>query len=304
MDNYLKSKVDSYLRIKDFNSTHAVQLLTIPDYATEESIFDAALAMILTAGEKQAKELKGIAADSAAAKTAMGEIVIKFARRAAVIARRKKNYELAGQVAHPKTYINRASKLLAIERAKDISKALADNLTIFTNVTAADIANIDAAIKTYEDIQEQPIIKRQARKAEGTDVIPPQVKIADEAVENMYDLVCSYFDNDTVMTDKFELAMEIINTGVHHTGIIAFAVDANPPAGAVTNAMQNVTMKVVELDFIATSDINGLAGIAKIKPGTYHVEFSGAGLKTKTVILNFKRGKMLEVEVEMERVAG
>jgi hypothetical protein len=66
----------------------------------------------------------------------------------------------------------------------------------------------------------------------------------------------------------------------------------------------NVQVKIIELNIFAHSDINGLAGLGRFRPGTYHVEFSGTGLVTKTIIVTFKRGKMLELEVVMEKVAG
>ncbi|MEI6124206.1 MAG: hypothetical protein WCQ95_11335 [Bacteroidota bacterium] len=122
-------------------------------------------------------------------------------------------------------------------------------------------------------------------------------------MESMYDLVYSeYLDEDNALIEEFRLAMQIITTGVHHTGLIAMVVDKNPVEGAITNALQGVVMKIVELDFVATSDINGLCGIAKIKPGTYHVEFVLTGYVTRTLILGFIRGRMMEMEVEMEKV--
>jgi hypothetical protein len=188
-----------------------------------------------------------------------------------------------------------------MERSVDIRDALNDNLTILTNIIPANITEIDNAIEAYKTIEPQPIIARQEKKAFGTDVLPPQFTIADEAIENMYHLIYSYCkDTKPQLVDDFELAMQIINTGMRHTGIIAFVTAKNGNEEEQI-PVQGVVMKIVELNFTATSDINGLAGLSGIKAGTYHMEFSGQGLVTKTFIQAFKRGHMIELQVEMEK---
>jgi len=301
MKNQQRAKKDSYDRIEAFDVKYAVELTLIPVYTLEQKKFDDAFNEITKAGDKQAIETKGLKNDSDAAKNAMANVCIKYALRGSVMARMANNQELATQLIHHKTYILAANKQMAMERAIDIRNALNDNLTICNNVTAADIAEIDAAIAAFKLIEPQPIIARQVKKAMGTDVLPPQFAVADEAIENMYHLVYSYYnESKPQMVGEMKLAMQIINTGIRHTGILAF-VTVNNGIESLQTPAQGVVMKIVELNLIATSDINGLAGLSGIKPGTYHMEFTGQGLVTKTFIQAFNRGHMIEMEVEMEK---
>jgi len=299
MKNMQRSKADSYDRIGNFNTTHSVEIAAIPDYAAEQAVFNADWAKISLAAVSQTADTSGYANDSDAAKVAMADITVKFGLRGAVKARRAGNNALAEQLAHYKTYIYFAPKQEAIQRAIDIRNALSINLTICTNVTAADITAIDAAVADYQSVQSQPVTARQTKKATGTSVLPQLFKTADEAIDNMYDLLFSYYqDTNPALVNEFRLAMQIISTGVHHTGIHAEITAGNP-----VKAMEGITMKIVELNKTAVSDINGMAQIERIKPGTYHIEFSGADIITKTLVITITRGQISEVDVLVQKVA-
>jgi hypothetical protein len=230
-------------------------------------------------------------------------LAVKFGLRGAVKARNAGNHQLAEQLGHYINYILGVSKGLSIQRAGDIADALLANLAICNNVTAADVATINAAIAAFKAIETEPVCLIEEKKAKGTDLLPGLFKEADEIIENMYNLVYSYyFESDPAMVDEFYLAMQIINTGIHHTGLMALCVNANPLPGEVTNALENVLVKIVELDRIVYSDIMGMAGFAKVKPGIYHVTFSKLGFISQTLIIKFIRGRMKEIEVEMVKV--
>lgn len=65
--------------------------------------------------------------------------------------------------------------------------------------------------------------------------------------------------------------------------------------------MQGVTVKNVELNKVAVSDISGVARMIKMKNGKYHFEFSKQGYKTKVLIITVRKGKIERVEVVMEK---
>jgi len=304
MKNSQRARHDSIKRVINCvtNPTNAAKVALIPDYPAEEAKLIAKEQQITNAGAKQAADTSGAIADNKSAKYEMAKNVIKFARRGAVKARNAGNHTLAEQLAHHVNYIFKASKGLAIQHALDIRNALNNNLGIITNVTPADITTIDATITAFQDVETDPVSLIEQKKAGGTDLIPGFLNDADLIIENIYDLIYSYyFDTDPAFVDEVKLAMQIINTGVHHTGLIIICVDAAPAQDAESNILQGVQMKIVELDYIATSDIQGLCGIAKVKPGTYHIEFSKDGYATQTHVITLTRGKMLENEVIMAR---
>jgi hypothetical protein len=305
MKNLQRAKHDSLKRViatSEKNETKLTDIL-VPGFPAEKDKLVVVEKKIEEAGKKQSLDTSGAVDDNQAAKMVMARLAVKFGLRGAVKARNAGNHQLAEQLGHYVNYILKAAKGLAIQRAGDIADALSANLAICNNVTAADVVSINDAITAFRAIETEPVSLIEEKKAGGTDLLPPLFKEADEIIENLYNLVYSYyFENDTALVDEFYLAMQIIDTGVHHTGLIALCVNANPLPDAVTNALEKVMVKIVELNLIAHSDIMGLAGFAKVKPGIYHVEFSLDGFVTQTFIVKFIRGRMKEIEVEMVKV--
>lgn len=224
MKNSERAKLDSYDRIKQFNTKHATDLATITDYAGEQTKFTNALTALLAAANIQQDDTSGNTLTSISAKTIMSKLVIKFAERGAVKARIAGNTVLAAELDEPITFLTKATKTEAVQRATELRNTMNANLSVLTTITAANITQIDAAIAAYDGIKDNPTIARQIKKANGTDVLPPNYVLVDAAAENMYDLVYSYFeDSKPAMVDELMLAKQILNTGIRHTSV-EFAV--------------------------------------------------------------------------------
>lgn len=172
MNNKQRAKLDSYNRVADFNVKYATDLATVTEYAAEKTAFDAALAIINNAAAAQVVK-SGTGNDAiTAAKSTMAKTTIKYATRAAVKAKQAGNLILANQLDEPETYIFFAPKTLAVERATNLRNALNDNLATLTNITAANITEIDTAIAAYDDIKDNPVETIQTKKSSGTDRLP------------------------------------------------------------------------------------------------------------------------------------
>jgi hypothetical protein len=303
MTNKQRAKADSHDRINNFNIANATAIATIPDYADEKTDFDTIHAELITALGMQTNTTGVTASTADAAKSAMADIIIKYALRARIKALRAGNHSLAEQLSNPVTYITQSSKQEAMLRANAIRNLLHDNLSVLTNVTATNITTeIDPAIATYQAIQSQPTTAIQSSKAAGTDKIPSLIIAADEKIDNMHDLLYSYFNTtNPALVNQFSLAMQVITTGVHHTGIAANVTAIVPPATTAAPA-EGITMKIIELNKTVTSDIKGIIRLERIKPGTYHAEFSGANMITKTINVTITRGQIIDVNVELQSV--
>jgi len=318
MENKQRSKLDSYDRIKKFNNDNATVLSTLPifppdtisDYDHEKAIFDEAYQSISTALGVQANTT-GITGDQAdAVKSAMAAIIIKYALIASIKANRKGNASLAAALDHPVTYITRATKQEAIKYASTMCKAMSDNrydantnpTGILNNITSQNITDMSNAITAYQNIQAQPIATIQITKAIATDVLPSFIITADEAINNMYDILFSNFNDDPIngtLVNLFSAAMHVIPTGTHRTGIAATVTAIVPPATEAT-PIAGVTMYISELNKSAISDANGLINLQGIKAGTYNAVFSAANMITKTVSITVIKGHIIEVNVVLQ----
>jgi hypothetical protein len=56
MTNSQRAKLDSYNRVKDFNTKYATQIATIPEYALEKTAFEDAVESILEAVNAQTQQ--------------------------------------------------------------------------------------------------------------------------------------------------------------------------------------------------------------------------------------------------------
>lgn len=150
------------------------------------------------------------------AKEKMANVTIKYALRGMVKAKQMGNLMLANQLDHGISYISKASKTISIHRAVNIKKHLEDNLTILTNINLAYIAEIENAITDYDKIKDKPTINRQEKKATGTNPLPLNFITAFKAIDNMYNLLQSYFgDSNPTLVNELGLAKQIIKTGIH-----------------------------------------------------------------------------------------
>lgn len=299
MKNLERAKLDSYNRITKFNTTHGSVLGTIPDYAGVESNFNTLLGILTSAANVQALDTKGNTNASETAKQTMAKLVIKFAKRGAVKARLLSNLELAGELDEPISYILRATKTDAVKRASDMRNALNNNLSTLTTITAANISQIDNAITAYNGIKDNPTIAIQVKKASGTDVLPGNYALIDAAVDNMFDLIYSYYeDTNAALVDEFALAKQLLNTGIRHTSVEITVTDVL--SGKAINAC---TVTDVKSGKIYGGD-EGVVDIPKHRSGHYHFTVSAEDYANVDLGVDIKHGMSNEFTVKMKRVIG
>jgi len=285
MTNSQRAKLDSYNRISDFNTKYATQIATIPEYALEQTAFHNAVESILQAVNAQTQQ-SGVANDAVtAAKQNMASLAVKYAMRGAVKAKQLGNLVLTNQLDEPLTYITIAPKNIAVQRAKELRDYLNNNLGILTNITAADIDEIDDAIDSYNELKDDPTQSVQTKKAAGTDILPPFIKKADDAEDNMFMLIKSYFADNVIMVNEMGLAIKIIHTGVHHTEVeITVVADetGNPVAGAT------VTDNTSGKQFI--TDAQGIAHLGSHRAGRFDFTVNAPGRNSFVLGATVARG--------------
>jgi hypothetical protein len=303
MKNYFKWTLDSFKSVLKFLAGHPDEVSAIPEMTDDIETLNDAVVEIEVAEGIQTSNIEGVTEDTKQKKKTMAQTVIAKARKGLPMAKKANKPELVEKLDYRVYYIEQAPKADALARAKDIKKVLADNDTVFTNIKPADITAMVDAIKAYDESEINPRQAREHKKIAGTEALDAPFKKGNDSCDNIYD----YFYGEYQLT-KPDLVKELADLlgiekeGVRHNTINATCVDGNPPAGAPTHLLQDVEMKLVELNLIVRSDINGLAHLTKFKHGTYHLEFSKAGFITKQMIVFIKRGQTVELEVVLNRV--
>jgi hypothetical protein len=304
MKNTLKWKLDSFKGVIKFTEEHPNEVSAIAEMDDDVVNLKDAITEIGVAEGIQDINNEGITDDTKKKKKIMAQIVIAFARKALPLARKAKNTDLEEKIDYRISYIGQAPKADALSRAKNIRNVLGSNGGVFTNIKPADLSLMDDAIKAYELAEIEPKAAREHKKIEGTQALEAPFKKGNDSCDNIFDFIYGYYQiSNPDLVEELADLLGIETEGVRHNGITAMCVDGNPPADAITHLLQDVEMKLVELNLIAHSNIYGLAGLLKFKHGTYHLEFSKPGFITKQTIVFVKRGQTVELEVVMMRVA-
>jgi Carboxypeptidase regulatory-like domain len=279
MNNVQRAKLDTCNRIQEFTAKNAKELATIQEFAHEQEAFTTALATINSATQVQSATKGATSNTVLIAKDIMAKTVVKYALRGLVKAKQTGNTTLANHLDHGLTYILQTAKTLAVQRAKEIKDQLNTNLGILTNITPENITEIDKAITAYDVLKDSPVIAIQERVATGTNPLPLAYTTAFTAIDNMYDLINSYFaETNLPLVDQFTLAKQIIATGIHHTGVTGIVLKDGHPAKDVTIAIEGTTKTAV-------TDMDGHYTIARIKTGGYtiHATNKAGETQNKTV---------------------
>jgi hypothetical protein len=290
MNNLQRAKLDTCNRVKDFNARNANSLNTIEEYQFEQDAFNNALAIINNATQVQSRT-QGITPEvTNNAKEAMSKIILKYALRGLVKAKQSGNTTLANHLDHPLGYFTRTTKTQAVQRAKEIKEQLENNLSILTNITTDNITEIENAINKYDSIKDQPVIQIQQRVATGTNPLPNAYSVAFKAIDNMFDLVNSYFiDTNPVLVDELALAKQIITTGVHHTGVTGTVFKEGLP-------LKGITISIAGTNKTAVTDMEGNFIITKIKTGDYTIEAKDKSGETQSKNIHINKANFETVD--------
>jgi hypothetical protein len=265
MKNQQRSELDAFNRVADFNTKHQTDLNTITEYQPEKTKFDAILLDIKNAGIAQTEN--GINQEiTFAAKKTMADKVIKYCLRAGVIARSLQNMQLANKLQGSASHILKANKIDAIELATTKRDALKNNLSLLFNITEADITEIDHAIAAYNAIKDAPVETRQTIKSTATDLLPGYFTKASDVLDNMFDLVFSYFsDTRPDLVHEMEIAKQVIATGIRSTPVSFDCFDDDDGS-----AIKNYTVTDKSNNKIYQSDSDGIINLEHHFSGQFH----------------------------------
>jgi hypothetical protein len=296
MDNLQRSEIDSFNRVDDVVTQNESALDPIPEFIPLKTTFRASLQSAKDAGVAQT-HLGIDQAMSLEVKTKMAKTLVKYCLRAGVKARALNNAELAKQLDGSDISIINATKAKAIELATNRRKALADNLTVLTNISQADIDEIDAAIAAFNTIKDSPTLVLQTKKATATDPLPGFIATTHDAVAGMYDLILSYFfDTNPELVKKFEEAMQVIVTGKHSTSI-TFDCLADEDA----SQLRSFTVMDVSKNKKFLPNDEGLINIEHHRSGKFHFTISAATRIDVDFTATIKRGTSNHFTVRLKK---
>ena len=241
-------------------------------------------------------DIKGVTQTKNDAFMAMVNIIVNKAAKAYVWATDTANANLMQIFDVQKSNFLSISETKAYNQIKNIRDALNDNIDWMESVqlTEEDVAMVNEAISAYENTI-GTTGAAQTHKTEGTKGIDAVMIPIDKSLALIDKLIVSSYTASQPDIVKEYLANRALDKlPTHHSGISINITDAETGAD-LEGAILAVNGKT------ATSDIDGMAEIIKITPGTYNLSVTLASYAPQTSKTVIEKGKVTEIEIQMAK---
>lgn len=214
-------------RVDEFNSNadNLVVIGGIDDMSAIISRIGEQVAAVELAETAQQTDSADVSGEKKGFKEEMGKLVVRYAMRGEVKATFLGLTELAAGLNHPTTYITAVDDVLAVTRAtamRDLMDANKGPGGPLVNIVAADIALIDTAIGNFVVIRNKPTNIIKEKKADGTDLIQPEIDALKFFIGQELKLLKSYLTGtvNEPMIAEFELKAHAIVLGTRHNIVL------------------------------------------------------------------------------------
>jgi hypothetical protein len=262
--------------------------------------------------KQQQQDIKGIAKQKSEAFEDLTKLTVSKAQKAYVWAIDSNNAEYIEIFDIQKSDFEKISQDVAFSRIKNVRDSINTNIGTMQGVllTASDVTALDNAITAYSNTLGTPGLA-QSIKQDGTKGIEEMIEAVDKSIDIIAHLIVSEYtisNPDNVKEFLFNRQTDDLPT--HHSGLYVMINEISKHTGTESQPQKeassavNLQGAVVSIDGTgktAGSDINGIAEIIKVKPGTYNVTVTLLGYKPQTIKTEIERGRVKELVVEMEK---
>ena len=276
------------------NPINSVVWATFARLATEIENFASLNNSLSNYLQQHQADIKGVTHTKNGAFMAMVNSIVNKAAKAYVWAVDSSNANLMQVFDVQKSDFLHISETKAYNQIKNIRDALNDNIASMESVqlTEEDVAIVNEAISAYENTI-GTTGAAQTHKTEGTKGIDAVMIPIDKSLALIDKLIVSSYTASQPDIVKEYLANRALDKlPTHHSGISINITDAETGAD-LEGAILAVNGKT------ATSDIDGIAEIIKVKPGTYNMSVSLADYATQILKTVIEKGKVTELDVKM-----
>ena len=284
-------------RAQDFCTKHNDDLITVDEYAAEKSSFDDKVKAVKIADEKQASDTTVITDDKALKKQKMVETVYKYELRGNIKAHQLGSTELELSLDKPESYVNAKDGNTAWTRAKDLKNIMKGNIDVLTNLTDANITEMEVAIDAYEGIMNVNKEAVSEKKATATDVITPLLDEADVPKGQIEKIVASYFP--TYLEDWMVQTKVGKAAGIKHLNLVVKYFDSETN---VVLAKVKTTAMIGDKKLIKYSTKKGYSRYKGMEHGNADVVSELAGYVTDTKTNVGISDEVVKMEIKMKKL--
>jgi hypothetical protein len=193
MDKKQIARDKSNQRGSDFLTENDTELKTNNLYLPLKASFNAKMALMAVAKQKQFEQVTPITNDKNLLREVVVNTVFPLASKACVQAYALNKAELGESLDHPVTFLSKTSDGDLVGRASDLLKIMSDNIGILTQLDADDITAMQTAISDFDAIKDRPQAEIKNKKDYGTDPIPGLLDAIDVDKHSFTKLIQSSF---------------------------------------------------------------------------------------------------------------
>ncbi|MEI6122451.1 MAG: hypothetical protein WCQ95_02365 [Bacteroidota bacterium] len=277
---------------------HIAILATVPEYLIEKTIIEDLMVRIETAKRNNTRDNTPQAKVKTIAFNFMINTINKFRLRASVKANQLNAVGLESALTHPISNIRVIDDSTSATKAESLKEIMKTNLGILTNLTNADILEMENAILEFRAVLYSPQFASKNNKTEGTMLIPELVKEAQKHSNLVGRILLSYIPEATL---AWETATRIgKSTGVRYISVAVHFAEAN-------SGLQIKNVKATFTDGKNTitkfSTVRGWVRISSMQQGSWDLTYEHAtflpGTKTRIVI---QPNKMAKVQIKLQKI--
>jgi hypothetical protein len=186
---------------------------------------------------------------------------------------------------------------LVADIAEEMKNIMKKNLALLTNITPANIAEMDNEIAAYVNIIQKPKTAIKNRKSRGTDPIPRLLNSADIPKKNIGRLVQSYLPD---LLDEWDAFARIgRSTSIRHTSIaiqcteISTGIRLKNVRVTITNDMDTLTKHTTRKGWVRFNSLeNGIYSVTT----EYHDYITD--IRTNIGII---KDKMVRLDIKLKK---
>ena len=258
--------------------------------------YKAKLALLHLELEKQGVVITGLRKQKDQKRLMMANKVMPIVKAGLDWAIEERNQDVVDKLDFDKNKLLKPDEEESVATGRNALNTVTGNLTAINEagyeVSGDDIEAAQTLINEFDGMLEKPKAALNLKKEATGKIVELQTEL-DELTDGIRrNIESKYGESDPEFLSGFDLAVKVGDVPYHITGIRVIVKRGE-------EMLEGIVVKVREQDKGAVTNIDGVAKIERLKVAKNHMDVVENGNLVKTLVVDIKRGTMLEVGVEL-----
>lgn len=309
MKNLQGNKLSMYLVVRDYMKANAEVLNPLPNFATNQAIFENAIMQIQASGEEQNYNKTGIAGGKHLLRQTLITLAADTSRKLSAYAKFNNDQKLLKEIKYNESSLRRRADI----NLRDAVMGLYDRVQPIVNllgdygITEATQTNLLNAIDAYSAAMPKTRLAI-AEKKQSTAHLTALFQTAETALKNIDTAVGIVRLSQVDFYNGYKSARKVVSAGRSSYSVKGVVIDASTgePLKAATikfvTNMAHAKAKSINRngEIIKKSAEKGGFILKSLAEGTYQVVVSKPGYKDETTTLHVSNGEISMMNIQLQ----